>query len=267
MSPMKLPRGAAKRTRAERAADAEPTLVGGGLRERLRGTQLCRYFASGCRRGDACDYAHGDDALRRRPDLAKTRLCFRWQQGGCSGAENCRFAHGDQELRIGRAAGLGEARVLGAESPQALPPSPRPSASGGAAVPSLVGPAQSPLGAGCAPACAPVATPLDTAAAAAHVDAPLGPRAARAGVAAAEWSAEGRLWREFPGGGERPTSAPQFGSAEEHRVPGECVKMLSAWGQAIGDIAVKQLPHSEGVPLAEVWRLVLVQAMPEQYFD
>lgn len=62
---------------------------------------MCRYFRSGCRNGQACQYAHGDHELQGRPDLTKTSLCRRWAKSSCPlSADECRFAHGASDLRV-----------------------------------------------------------------------------------------------------------------------------------------------------------------------
>jgi hypothetical protein len=72
----------------------------GRFRAQFWKTELCRFWRSGCRNGKLCPFAHGDEELTARPDLAKTSLCQRWAKGSCPlEATECRFAHGHLDLR------------------------------------------------------------------------------------------------------------------------------------------------------------------------
>lgn len=63
-------------------------------------TETCRFWRSGCRNAASCPFAHGEEELHHRPDLAKTSLCQRWSKGTCPlEAHECRFAHGPLDLR------------------------------------------------------------------------------------------------------------------------------------------------------------------------
>ncbi|CAK0889220.1 unnamed protein product [Prorocentrum cordatum] len=64
-------------------------------------SQLCKFYETGCSRGDACEFAHGLEELQAGPDLTKTSLCRAWQAGRCRlSSEECSFAHGFDDLRV-----------------------------------------------------------------------------------------------------------------------------------------------------------------------
>ena len=66
---------------------------------RLFRTALCRLFQGGTCNRRVCNFAHGEEELRKKPDLTKTRMChFVIDRGSCRDA-NCRFAHDQSELR------------------------------------------------------------------------------------------------------------------------------------------------------------------------
>jgi len=73
------------------------------LREKpnLAKTKLCESFLETgyCKNGDQCSFAHGENELRSTPDLFKTAICNLWNQGKCTSGERCRFAHGVEDLR------------------------------------------------------------------------------------------------------------------------------------------------------------------------
>jgi|Transcript_30166 hypothetical protein len=72
------------------------------FRLQFRKTRLCTFHMEGrCRYGNACGFAHEDAQMTIPPDLTKTSLCEKWQQGKCNHtAATCKFAHGKHELRI-----------------------------------------------------------------------------------------------------------------------------------------------------------------------
>ena len=71
------------------------------FRSQFRKTTLCVFFEGGyCGKGRDCDFAHGDQEIRKPPDLAKTSLCQKWIHGTCPHKDRCLFAHGKRELRI-----------------------------------------------------------------------------------------------------------------------------------------------------------------------
>ncbi|CAK0909941.1 unnamed protein product, partial [Prorocentrum cordatum] len=70
------------------------------FKTQFRKSQLCRYYKTGCMRGDQCDFAHGTEELSLAPDLTKTSMCKAWQRGRCSlDSGACPYAHGASELR------------------------------------------------------------------------------------------------------------------------------------------------------------------------
>jgi len=70
------------------------------FRSQFRKTALCVSFEGGyCGKGD-CNFAHGDQEIRKPPDLAKTSLCQKWFHGTCPHRDDCLFAHGKHELRV-----------------------------------------------------------------------------------------------------------------------------------------------------------------------
>eukprot|EP00931_Biecheleriopsis_adriatica_P022264 TRINITY_DN14355_c0_g1_i5.p1 TRINITY_DN14355_c0_g1~~TRINITY_DN14355_c0_g1_i5.p1 ORF type:complete len:242 (-),score=34.28 TRINITY_DN14355_c0_g1_i5:42-767(-) len=64
---------------------------------KLRNTRLCAFFlAQKCKYADQCSFAHDTDDILEKPNLAKTKICYKWQRGRCAlSAAECRFAHGD----------------------------------------------------------------------------------------------------------------------------------------------------------------------------
>jgi hypothetical protein len=71
------------------------------FRSQFRKTALCIFFEGGhCEKGRDCDFAHGQQEMRKLPDLAKTSLCQKWMHGTCPHEDRCLFAHGKRELRI-----------------------------------------------------------------------------------------------------------------------------------------------------------------------
>mmetsp|Transcript_36830 Transcript_36830/g.68586 ORF Transcript_36830/g.68586 Transcript_36830/m.68586 type:complete len:203 (-) Transcript_36830:168-776(-) len=67
----------------------------------FQGTILCKFFAKGkCQKGEACKFAHGKTALKRKPDLSKTKICSAFKATGmCKQGEDCNFAHDRCEIR------------------------------------------------------------------------------------------------------------------------------------------------------------------------
>jgi hypothetical protein len=67
----------------------------------LAKTKLCKFFRKGfCNKGQACNFAHGPEALQPRPDPYRSRLCASFQKsGGCKNGANCKYAHGPGQLR------------------------------------------------------------------------------------------------------------------------------------------------------------------------
>ena len=73
---------------------------GANFRSQCRKTAICVFFAGGhCEKGHKCDFAHGEQEIRKLPDLAKTSLCQKWVHGKCPN-DRCLFAHGKHELRV-----------------------------------------------------------------------------------------------------------------------------------------------------------------------
>eukprot|EP00931_Biecheleriopsis_adriatica_P022266 TRINITY_DN14355_c0_g1_i8.p1 TRINITY_DN14355_c0_g1~~TRINITY_DN14355_c0_g1_i8.p1 ORF type:complete len:227 (-),score=41.81 TRINITY_DN14355_c0_g1_i8:111-791(-) len=66
---------------------------------KLRNTRLCAFFlAQKCKYADQCSFAHDTDDILEKPNLAKTKICYKWQRGRCAlSAAECRFAHGDSD--------------------------------------------------------------------------------------------------------------------------------------------------------------------------
>lgn len=72
----------------------------GRFRDQFWKTEKCRFYRHGCRRGASCPFAHGDDEIRKRPNLDKTSLCQNYVRGKCHlTAEQCQFAHSALDLR------------------------------------------------------------------------------------------------------------------------------------------------------------------------
>lgn len=66
----------------------------------LHKTKLCVYSVQGsCRLGSKCSFAHTAAEVQDAPNLYKTQLCAKFQEGKCTN-ENCPFAHGEEELRM-----------------------------------------------------------------------------------------------------------------------------------------------------------------------
>jgi len=71
-----------------------------GTSKWLRKTRLCTNFLQGsCARGGSCSFAHSEHELQSVPDLIKTRLCQKYEEGQCKDPD-CPFAHGTEELRF-----------------------------------------------------------------------------------------------------------------------------------------------------------------------
>lgn len=63
-------------------------------------TKLCHRYVSGRCSNSKCTFAHGEQELRLRPDLRRTKLCQQWmEQGLCRNGSDCTFAHGQAELQ------------------------------------------------------------------------------------------------------------------------------------------------------------------------
>mmetsp|Transcript_137121 Transcript_137121/g.382416 ORF Transcript_137121/g.382416 Transcript_137121/m.382416 type:complete len:198 (-) Transcript_137121:11-604(-) len=64
-------------------------------------TKLCRFNLRGlCNKGEACNFAHGEEERKPLPDLSRTRLCPTLiSTGDCSDLKVCPFAHSREELR------------------------------------------------------------------------------------------------------------------------------------------------------------------------
>jgi len=71
------------------------------LMQQMSKTKMCQFHAEGkCTRGSNCTFAHGDDEMKRSPDLRKTRICQSFSKGTCDlSNDECNFAHGEQDLR------------------------------------------------------------------------------------------------------------------------------------------------------------------------
>uniref|UniRef100_A0A7S4RCH7 C3H1-type domain-containing protein n=1 Tax=Alexandrium monilatum TaxID=311494 RepID=A0A7S4RCH7_9DINO len=70
------------------------------FRQQFFKTELCRFYSSGCAKGDDCCFAHGEGDLRTAPDLNKTSLCEAWVNRRCPlKADACPFAHGWGDMR------------------------------------------------------------------------------------------------------------------------------------------------------------------------
>mmetsp|Transcript_88709 Transcript_88709/g.170042 ORF Transcript_88709/g.170042 Transcript_88709/m.170042 type:complete len:396 (+) Transcript_88709:50-1237(+) len=104
-------------------------------------TEMCKFYRTGCRNGNTCEFAHGQEELSIRPDLTKTSLCREWQKGVCKlPPSECQFAHGQQDLRMTRAYQMSlrgwryqkgsDRRLNGGDNNEIhardLPPSPQP---------------------------------------------------------------------------------------------------------------------------------------------
>eukprot|EP00931_Biecheleriopsis_adriatica_P022262 TRINITY_DN14355_c0_g1_i3.p1 TRINITY_DN14355_c0_g1~~TRINITY_DN14355_c0_g1_i3.p1 ORF type:complete len:233 (-),score=44.91 TRINITY_DN14355_c0_g1_i3:48-746(-) len=70
---------------------------------KLRNTRLCAFFlAQKCKYADQCSFAHDTDDILEKPNLAKTKICYKWQRGRCAlSAAECRFAHGELDKNGG----------------------------------------------------------------------------------------------------------------------------------------------------------------------
>eukprot|EP00930_Biecheleria_cincta_P095972 TRINITY_DN87856_c0_g1_i1.p1 TRINITY_DN87856_c0_g1~~TRINITY_DN87856_c0_g1_i1.p1 ORF type:complete len:267 (-),score=47.27 TRINITY_DN87856_c0_g1_i1:238-972(-) len=64
-------------------------------------TLLCSFFARGaCLRGKNCNYAHGTEEVRKKPNLLKISFCADFiEVGSCKKGFNCNFAHDTREFR------------------------------------------------------------------------------------------------------------------------------------------------------------------------
>lgn len=64
-------------------------------------TSQCRFFASGaCLRGENCNFAHGTEEVRTKPNLVNLRFCADFiEVGSCKKGLNCNFAHSISEFR------------------------------------------------------------------------------------------------------------------------------------------------------------------------
>mmetsp|Transcript_10033 Transcript_10033/g.22489 ORF Transcript_10033/g.22489 Transcript_10033/m.22489 type:complete len:463 (+) Transcript_10033:96-1484(+) len=64
-------------------------------------TKMCKSHLSGqCHRGQACNFAHGQEELRPLPNLRRTKMCREiCKMGFCSKGRNCGFAHSLAEMR------------------------------------------------------------------------------------------------------------------------------------------------------------------------
>eukprot|EP00746_Dinoflagellata_sp_MGD_P074421 gnl/MRDRNA2_/MRDRNA2_300630_c0_seq1.p1 gnl/MRDRNA2_/MRDRNA2_300630_c0~~gnl/MRDRNA2_/MRDRNA2_300630_c0_seq1.p1 ORF type:complete len:347 (-),score=48.72 gnl/MRDRNA2_/MRDRNA2_300630_c0_seq1:216-1256(-) len=66
--------------------------------EGLTKTELCKHYRRGyCARGVNCAYAHGQEQLKPKPNLSKTKMC-RFSRRGCQNPY-CTYAHAEEELR------------------------------------------------------------------------------------------------------------------------------------------------------------------------
>lgn len=63
---------------------------------KLQHTRMCSFFlANKCKYNDQWTFAHSTDDLLEKPNLVKTKNCYKWQRGRCGlSAAECRFAHG-----------------------------------------------------------------------------------------------------------------------------------------------------------------------------
>lgn len=70
-------------------------------RKTLKFTKMCKHFGTKrCFMGNECNFAHSEEELRSRPNLAATGLCYQFMsKGHCRRGESCTFAHGKKELR------------------------------------------------------------------------------------------------------------------------------------------------------------------------
>eukprot|EP00434_Breviolum_minutum_P005118 symbB.v1.2.004513.t1/scaffold252.1/size382360/7 len=70
-------------------------------RRTLKFTKMCKHFSTKkCFMGNECNFAHSQEELRTRPDLAATGLCYQFMsKGTCKRGAACTFAHGRKELR------------------------------------------------------------------------------------------------------------------------------------------------------------------------
>eukprot|EP00931_Biecheleriopsis_adriatica_P016393 TRINITY_DN12092_c0_g1_i1.p1 TRINITY_DN12092_c0_g1~~TRINITY_DN12092_c0_g1_i1.p1 ORF type:complete len:256 (+),score=34.20 TRINITY_DN12092_c0_g1_i1:45-812(+) len=81
--------------------DVEPTAQRSNVKDWVKGTQLCKFHQLGkCTRGSQCNFAHGFETLKSKPNFAKTRLCPQVRAGKwCAYAGTCTFAHSKEEMR------------------------------------------------------------------------------------------------------------------------------------------------------------------------
>uniref|UniRef100_A0A0G4HPE5 C3H1-type domain-containing protein n=1 Tax=Chromera velia CCMP2878 TaxID=1169474 RepID=A0A0G4HPE5_9ALVE len=90
-------------SRARMLGIAEESLLQDGLGEsgdwKLFKTTICKFALQGkCTKGAECRFAHHISELRQKPDLKKTRLCYKWLCGQCQDS-TCKYAHGEMELQ------------------------------------------------------------------------------------------------------------------------------------------------------------------------
>lgn len=72
----------------------------GHLRRMCRKTEPCRFYQRGaCKRGPACEFAHGERDLQTKPDLQRTKPCPTMANGQRCEDPNCPFAHYAGEFR------------------------------------------------------------------------------------------------------------------------------------------------------------------------
>lgn len=90
--------------------DSESQRFALALKRRMLKTQLCQFFRSGtgCRYGDKCAYAHGEEDLRPKPSASEipeefklsngtrpkiNKICFRFLDGFCPFGDECHYIH------------------------------------------------------------------------------------------------------------------------------------------------------------------------------
>jgi len=71
-------------------------------KQKFKRTEICKFYEAGaCTRGSSCNFAHGNDSLRSKPDFAKTRLCNAFMKtGSCAKGSFCNFSHGKDEQQM-----------------------------------------------------------------------------------------------------------------------------------------------------------------------